>query len=249
MNVVAIVQARMESTRLPGKVLQNLCGKPVLGHIVSRIENSKLINNIVIATSINSADNQIELFAKNNRIDYFRGSQLNVLERYYKCAVHYKADVIIRFTGDNALIDAEIVDEGIEYFLKHQSLDYLYYREGLPLGMAVEIFKFSALESAYKNAQSPECLEHVTPYIYKNDKLFKVERAKLVEPDYSNLRWTLDTIEDFELINCIYQELYYSKKSFGYTDVIKAYRDHKEWLTINAKINQVKISYRGEDND
>lgn len=246
MKIVAIIQARMESTRLPGKVLKEICGKPVLWHIVNRVSKSKYLEQIIIATSTNEADDAIEEFARENAIDVYRGSQLNVLERFYQCAVQYDADIIVRLTGDNTLIDSHIIDLGIDCFVKEADNDYMSYREGLPLGMVVEIFSFQALKTAYEEATDAECLEHVTPYIYKNDK-FHVKKVSGMGEDYSHLRWTLDTVQDYKLITKIYETLYREDDNiFYFEDIIEQYKHHKEWIKINESIGQVSISYKGE---
>ncbi len=246
-KITAIIQARMESTRLPGKVLKSICGVPILKHIVNRVSMSEMVDSIIVATSQNQADDVIEEFCVNNKILYFRGSQENVLQRFVDCANKYKSDIIIRLTGDNALIDSEIIDSGIKEFQCEGKVDYLYYKEGLPIGMAIEIFKYSALARAYKEAKDSECLEHVTPYLYKNPDKFIVKRSCCNNNDYSNLRWTIDTRSDFILVSNIYNVLYqqYGDK-FHYNDIIKEYKKHKEWYRINDEINQVKIYYQGE---
>lgn len=246
MRIIAIIQARMESTRLPGKVLIDLCGKSVLEHIVTRARKSKYINEVVVATSTNNADDAIEEFTKANNIQYYRGSQENVLERFYKCAKQYNPDIIVRLTGDNTLIDYQIIDEGIEYFIEKKNSDYIYYREGLPVGVAVEIFRFSALERAFMEADDSECLEHVTPYIYRNPEKFNSERVKVKGEDYSSLRWTLDTESDFELVSEIYNAVYLQNPQFSFYDILEEYKKHPEWIEINSKIEQVKVKYEGE---
>lgn len=246
MKVIAIIQARMESTRLPGKVLKNISGKPALWHIVRRALRSRLLDNIIIATSENIADYPIYQFACDNGMEVFRGSQSNVLERFYKCAVQYKPDIVVRLTGDNVLIDSALIDAGIECFLRQKDLDYMYYREGLPLGMAVEVFTYQALQAAYSEANEPECLEHVTPYLYRNSK-FHTKRISSIGEDYSYLRWTLDTQCDYELITKIYKILYKNENSiFGMEDVLEQYQSHKEWEKINSDVEQVKVTYQGD---
>lgn len=247
MEITAIIQARMGSSRLPGKVLMDICGKPVLWHVVNRISKSKYIGNIVIATSDDKTDDALSRFAENNGTYIYRGSQYNVLERYYKCACIYNASAIIRFTGDNVLVDPHIIDNGIEYFNRRKNVDYIYYREGLPVGMAVEIFTFRALETAYYEAVDSECLEHVTPYIYKNSEKYKIERVKCIGEDYNHLRWTLDTKEDYLLLSEIYGTLYKNERNiFYYEDILEQYKYHKEWQDLNSCVKQKKIIYNGE---
>lgn len=243
MKIIAIIQARMESTRLPKKVLMNICERPILDHIVERVKQSKYIEKVVIATSTNEADNEINEFARSDKIDCFRGSQENILERFYLCSQKYMPQIVIRLTGDNALVDAEIIDEGIEKFIKEE-VDYLYYREGLPLGMCIEIFTYSALEKAYEEAKDAECLEHVTPYLYKNKK-FKSMRASISGVDYSWLRWTVDEKEDLELVTKIYEYLYPLNPNFNFNDILNAYKANPDWISINQNNKQKQLSYTG----
>jgi spore coat polysaccharide biosynthesis protein SpsF len=144
------------------------------------------------------------------------------------------------------LIDPGLIDEGIEYFLAHQDFDYIKYRNGLPIGMAVEIFKFSALEKSYLEAADPECREHVTPYIYRNPGLFHFCVKETEGSDYSNLRWTVDTEADYKLIRAVYESLFPDHSSFGFMDIIEAYQKHPEWKNINASVVQKQVSYQGK---
>lgn len=245
MKIVAIIQARMGSIRLPQKIMTEFCGHPMLWHILKRVEKSKYINQIYIATSKDTIDNIVELFAKRNNVMIWRGSHNNVLERFFECASHCNADIIIRLTADNALIDSNIIDMGIEYFLKND-YDYIYYREGLPIGLAVEIFTYNALKYTYKKAKDIQCLEHVTPYMYQNPQIFCIKRVPCIGENHENLRWTLDTEEDRKLIYKIYESLYISNNFFTYEDILKEYLKHPEWTKLNKSIEQVKVTYKGE---
>lgn len=245
MNIVTIIQARMGSTRLPGKVLMEICGKPVLWHIVQRASQSLYTNKIVIATSVEEEDNAIAEFAQKNGFLYYRGSQNNVLERFYQCAQKNEADIIVRLTADNSLIDAHIIDRGIAYF-KQNLYDYIYYTEGLPVGMAVEIFSYAALKQAYQNANDLQCLEHVTPYLYKNPHLFHARRIPCEGRDNSKLRWTLDTERDKQLIMQIYECLYNKNPYFAYEDILEEYERHPMWQALNRDEQQIEITYQGD---
>lgn len=245
MRIVAIIQARMGSTRLPQKVLTDLCGKPMLWHIVNRVRQSGLVNDVVVATSVEQADDAVERMAKENGILCWRGSQDNVLERFYDCASHYQAEIVLRLTGDNALVDAGLIDMGITYF-KENKFDYICYREGLPLGMAVEIFTYAALKQAYENAGDAQCLEHVTPYLYKNPDLFQAMRVPCIGENYSHLRWTMDTEQDKALITDIYETLYDGNHYFSFEDILKEYASHPQWMHMNESVEQKKVTYKGE---
>lgn len=249
MKIIAIIQARTASSRLPKKILTDICGKPMLWHIVERTKQSSLVDNIIIATSDEKDDDEVEIFAKQFNIPYYRGSQHNVLERFWKCANHYNPDIVIRLTGDNAFVDPKIIDEAITVFINEKDIDYLYYREGLPIGMAVEVMKFSALTRAHAEASDSECLEHVTPYLYRNGEKFTSLRSTIVGEDYSKLRWTMDTVEDRNLVLSIYDILYRENKIFHYNDIIEEYKKHPEWVNINNGVMQNHVFYKGEKDE
>lgn len=258
MKIVGIVQARMESTRLPGKVMKMIATKPAIQHIVERIRQSTMIDELVVATSTNVADDVLANYCTLEKINVFRGSQDNVLERFYLCATKYQADVVIRMTGDNTLVDAKIIDNGIRHFLQNNN-DYESYCGGLPLGMTIEIFTYAALKKAYEEAEDGECIEHVTPYIYRNPQLFQIEAVdesnyweinsnflKKVGVEPKKLRWTMDTEKDYLLIQEIYST--FAKKgieNFSYEDILKLYETHMEWLQYNSEVQQVRVAYKG----
>lgn len=235
----------MTSTRLPGKVLMELQGKPVLQNIIERAERAKEIEEVVVATSMDESDDEIERFLHLIQVSCFRGSLENVLERFYLCACQHEAEVIVRLTGDNALVAPEIIDKAIKLFLT-QGIDYLYYKSSLPLGMCIEVIRKSALEKAFMEADDPECLEHVTPYIRNNPNMFKtVLYEDKYDIDRSNLRFTMDTPEDYEFVSTIYH--YFQGNDFSYEDILAAIEVHPEWVDLNKNIVQKKISYLGED--
>lgn len=246
MKITAIVQARMGSERFPGKAMAELCGHPALWHIYHRVSYSRKTDSFILATSTQSQDDEIAAFAVQNGIAVFRGSEENVLERFYFAARQEGADVLVRLTGDNVLVCAEIIDAGIVYFQKQADLDYLYYREGLPLGMAVEILTCRALERAYREARDAECLEHVTPYLYRNPEKFRCDRCPCLGTDESEIRWTMDTPEDYALMQKLYDALYVEDQYFGYQEALKVYREQEAWSGLNQQVRQKKIQYQGE---
>jgi spore coat polysaccharide biosynthesis protein SpsF (cytidylyltransferase family)/UTP-glucose-1-phosphate uridylyltransferase len=226
--ILAIVQARMSSSRLPGKVLKPILGKPILAYEIERIKKSKRIDKIVLATSVNKDDDPLEELAKSLKIGCFRGDLENVLKRYYDCATLYKANIIVRLTGDCPVIDPEIIDQVIELHLKTNS-DYTsntLYRT-FPDGLDVEVFNYKTLERIYKNAKTPEELEHVTKYIHNHKNEFKLQNFKN-DIDYSYLRWTLDTIDDFYF----FKRLYETKKTaiFSWKEILSFTKDEKKYL-------------------
>ena len=243
MNVIAIIQARMNSSRLPGKVLLRLAEKPMLQNIIERASRSTKIDKVIVATSDQETDNPIEQLCNLHDYKCFRGDLENVLKRFYECAMEYKAQVIVRLTADNALIDPIIIDEAVEIFLREQ-VDYLYYKASLPLGMCVEVIGFEALEKAYKKATDKECLEHVTPFIRRNQQLFNVIEYKDNDKDLSKLRFTMDTEKDYEFIKRIYE--CFETNSFSFMEVLNVLDNNPELTKINEDVNQNRVSYCGE---
>lgn len=220
MNVLAIVQARMGSTRLPGKVMKELCDIPVLMHVVRRIKKSRIINNVIVATTIKEEDNIIVDLMRKEHVDIFRGSEEDVLDRYYLAAKENNADIVVRVTSDDPLIDFNIIDDIVEKLIT-EKLDYCCNNmpRTYPLGLDCECFTFNALKIAWRNAKEKYDREHVTPFIRENSNLFKISSVKN-DKDFSNLRWTLDTLEDYNYIKNIYENLYYLDNYFTTSQII-----------------------------
>ena len=213
----------------------NIDGKfPALFYTVEQLKNSKLLEKIVIATSSNQEDNDIEKFCRKYNIKCFRGSLENVLDRYYQCAKEFGITTIVRIPADKPLIDPEIVDEVIQKF-KENSFDCVtnFQPSTIPSGTEVEIFSFSALETAWKNASSAFDKEHVTPYIYKNKEQFKIFNVVNKE-DLSNFRWALDYKEDLELIRKIVMKI--EKRPILTRDIINLLNREKELIKINQNV-------------
>lgn len=242
MNIVAIIQARMGSSRLPGKILLKLKGKSVLYHVIERVKASRDINRIIVATTEKYEDDVIIDESLKYDVDTYRGSEYDVLSRYYQSALNFSADIIVRITSDCPLIDTEIISKAIRAYIE-QDCDYVSntIERTYPRGLDVEVFSFKSLSRAYKNAMHPEEREHVTPYIYKNPSLFKIASFQN-EIDYSDYRWTLDTPEDWMLIEQIYEKLYMEGEIFNWTSVLKLVEGHPELSLINAHIEQKKLS-------
>ena len=208
--IVAIIQARMGSTRLPGKVLKKIDGKPMLAYQIERMQCSKLLDKIVIATSTLPQDNVIVDFCKLNVIDYFRGSEKDVLSRYYDCAITFKADIIVRITADCPLIDPEIIDKSIKTFL-NEKVDYFantvpVETSHFPDGSDVEIFTSNALKRANEECKNSNYREHVTFYFWKQDHGFKISQLRQ-KKNWSSYRLTVDYPEDLEVITYIIKTL------------------------------------------
>ena len=230
-----IIQARMGSSRLPGKVLMKSGnGMPILYHVINQLRHCSKVKNLVIATTTNQEDDEIEKFADNNSVNVFRGSEKDVLDRYFQCAKKYSFSTIVRITSDCPLIDPQIVDKVIERFF---SGNYDYATNTLirtfPIGTDAEVFSFSALETAWKNAQLPSEREHVTPHLRNkgNFKTINVEN----DTNISNLRLTVDRIEDFELINEILNNL--SINPIHLENILELFSRKPELIEINKHIN------------
>ncbi len=244
MNVVCIVQARIGSTRLPGKVLKKICDKTVLEHDIDRLKRVKNINEIVIATTNLEKDNAIVEEANRLGVKCFRGSEEDVLSRYYYAAKENNADVIVRITSDCPLIDSEITEKTILFYLENSD-NYDYVSNSLkktyPRGLDTEIFSYKILARAFNEATSKKDREHVTFYIWNNPSTFRLGCYENSE-DYSDLRWTLDTEEDLKLINKIYNYLYiYNGNNFTMNDVIRLYEKYPELKKINMNVKQKEL--------
>lgn len=239
-KIVAIVQARMGSTRLPGKVLKEVLSRPLLSYQIERMAKSKMIDELVIATTPNGNELIIELCQKEN-IAYFIGSEKDVLERYYLAAKKFQADIVVRMTSDCPLIDAEIVDAVINMY-KNNDFDYVSNTQirTFPRGMDTEVFSFSALEEAYKEAEIEYEHEHVTPYLYLNAEKFKIGQY-IQEKDSNEIRLTVDTPEDFELIKRLFEKLYPVNPEFLLSDILAVLKENPSWLEINKEIVQKKL--------
>ncbi|WP_270852647.1 glycosyltransferase family protein [Fusobacterium varium] len=247
MNIVCIIQARTTSSRLPNKVLLNLPyngNKTVLEQVINRVKESKYINKIVVATTINEIDNKIEKLCKSLQIGCFRGSEDNVLSRYYEAATKYKTDLVVRITSDCPCIDPEILDELIE---KHLNEENDYTSNSLvrtfPHGLDCEIFSYKILKEAYENAKEKFEFEHVTPYIYKTNKnKYKIGQLLLNKnKEYSKIRITLDTKEDYILLCEVYDNLYSNNKYFNCEDIIDLFEEKKWFYLINNSIEQKRV--------
>lgn len=244
MKVVAIIQARIGSTRLSGKIMKELCGKTVLEHVINRVKLARNIDEIIIATTIEENDDIVEKEAKKCGVTVFRGSEENVLSRYYFAAQRANADVVVRITSDCPLIDPEVTGDVINYYLEH-NLDIVtnggidLKERTYPRGLDTEVFSYNQLENAYLKATKQYQREHVTPYIYENStKVFYFKN----NTDYSYYRWTLDTPEDYKLIKCIYERLYSGHHNFRWKDVLKLFDEDPSLFEINCNIEQKKLS-------
>ena len=230
-----IIQARMGSSRLPGKVLMNSGnGMPLLYYVINQLRHCSKVKNLVIATTTNHEDDEIEKFADNNSVNVFRGKEKDVLDRYFQCAKKYSFSTIVRITADCPLIDPQIVDKVIEQFF---SGNYDFATNTLtrtfPIGTDVEVFSFSALKRTWESAQLPSEREHVTPYL-RNERNFKIINVQN-DKNISSLRLTVDRIEDFELIKQILKNISVNPIHLG--DVLELFSRKPELIEINKHID------------
>lgn len=239
LNIVAIIQARRGSSRLPDKIFLDLQGKPVIYHIVDRLLPSKKINKIVIATTKKKLDDKLEDWALKNNISLFRGDENNVLSRYYKAAIKFKADIVVRVTADDPLKDYKLIDIAIEKLID-QKIDFVCNNNpvSFPEGLDVEVFTFETLMKCYERSSTDYQKEHVTQYIHQNKDEFKFLNLTNNQ-NMSHFRWTLDTIEDYYFLSKIYKSLYNENKFFSTADVYNFINKNQKILEIN---NQIKRS-------
>jgi spore coat polysaccharide biosynthesis protein SpsF len=245
-NIGAIIQARISSTRLPGKILKELpynSGITCLEQVIRRLKKSKRLNEVIIATTEETEDNPIVNIAKKEEVKYFRGSKENVLSRYYLAAKENNLDIIVRISSDCPCVYADITDLTIDDHINKMA-DYTANSlvRTYPYGLDVEVFKFNALEKAYKNATKDYEKEHVTPYINRNPQIFKINKLKAPQELYApDIRVTLDTEEDYALLCAVFDYLYPKNKYFNAYDIVNLF-NKKPWLKlINKKIIQKKI--------
>jgi spore coat polysaccharide biosynthesis protein SpsF len=283
-NILAIIQARMSSSRLPGKVLLDICGQPMLARVIERTRKAKMVNGVVVATTIDPSDDAIVELCQKRDYVFFRGSMHDVLDRYYQAARASEADIIVRITADCPLIDAELIDDSVKTLLgqanpeslengifrttmidrpSETSFDFVanrlpppWYRT-YPIGLDVEVCSFAALSRAWQEADQPFQREHVMPYLYEGISPMDTQdgatllafkslhgfRVALLnhDRDYGQLRWTVDTPEDLELIRQIYK-YFPGREYFSWLEVLSLVENKSELKVINADI-QPKIIY------
>lgn len=243
MKIAAVIQARMGSTRLPGKVFIDLSGKPMLERVVNRVQRAVTLNSVIIATTVEPADAQIAEFCAARGWPCFRGSQDDVLDRYYQAAVVHKLDAVVRITSDCPLIDPVFVDSVVETFKRHQpGIDYVTNSRLEPLtyprGFDTEIMSFEALKRTWAEAKDQPEREHVTLYIYRHPETFNIYKVDN-DISYSHMRWAIDTKEDLEFVRRIYD--YFGHDGFSWRQVLELLEQHPEWLNINKHIRQKEV--------
>ena len=237
-KVLCIVQARLTSTRLPNKVLMELggTGLSLLEHTYLRLEAVPSIDKVVFAIPDTEPNDKLALFLSSKKIEFFRGSEDNVLKRFYDCAIQYKPEMVVRATCDNPCVDYEEADKLVTSLTGY---DYAVTTHA-PLGTAVEVFTAEALYKTYKEATGEAEYEHVTPYIYRNEELFKVKRIPYSNIPSFKLRLTVDTEQDMDLMNQLYSVLYHGEV-FPNQAIYNYLSAHKDLLTLNAEVHQKTI--------
>ena len=236
MKIVAIIQARINSSRLPNKVLHDLSGKSLLEHVVLRLKPSKKINKIVVATTTRLHDDQIEDLCKRLEIDCYRGSETNVLERYFEASELFKADIIIRITADDPFKDYRIIDNAIDILIE-KKLDFVCNNNPptFPEGLDVEVITFEALKNSYLNATTDFQREHVTQYIHQNQSKYKIYNIQNAS-NLSDYRWTIDTLEDLTFARKVYDKLYVNNKIFLTEQILALLQNEPALQLINANV-------------
>jgi spore coat polysaccharide biosynthesis protein SpsF len=232
--IIAILQARLSSTRLPGKVLKPIMNKPMLAYQIERIKKSRLIDKVILATSTSAEDMALVELAQDLGIEAYRGNLENVLDRFYQAGKQYQPDHIVRLTGDCPLLDPGLVDDLIQFHLDgHYDYSSNCQQPTFPDGLDAEIMRWQVLEEAFQEAKLPSEKEHVTPFIHRRPERYQLGHFKNAE-DHSGLRWTVDEAKDFELIENIYQYLYPQNPHFCWRDVLGYVQAHPELKNYNT---------------
>lgn len=246
-RIHAIIEARMSSKRLPGKVLLKIQNKYILDILINRVKKSNTVNKIIVATSKNVKDYKIINFCKEKQINFFRGSENNVAKRVYDCAAEYNSDIIVQLTADNPLIDYKIIDKCVKLFL-NKKYDFVTnnnfgnFNDKTPVGMIVSVFKKKDLGKNLKYLKSRPLKEHTTLYFYREGKKkYKIKNVRINDNLYNGKkpRLTLDYKEDFKLIKKVYLSLSKKYKSgFKFREIIEYLNNNKKLLGINSHLTQ-----------
>lgn len=236
--ITAIIQARTGSTRLPNKIFASLMGEPLIYHVVERLKYSSLIKKIVIATTTNPNDDSLETWGRDHSVYVYRGSEDDVLARYYHAANQTQSSVVIRITADDPFKDPNVIDAVIRILLDH-NLDFAYNNNppSFPEGLDTEVFTFDALERAYNQSRDQFEREHMTQYMYRHPDKFRQENYQYNE-DISHLRWTIDTAEDLLMVQEVYKELYIDQKIFLMNDILLLLKNKPSIAEINTHVKR-----------
>lgn len=241
---IAIIQARMESSRLPGKVLLDIAGEPMLARVVERTRRANSLDEVVVATTTHGSDDPVAALCEERGYPCYRGSMHDVLDRYYQVAKQFQAQVIVRITADCPVIDPDLIDEAVAA-LKEARADFVAnrlpppWRRSYPIGLDIEVCTFQALERAWVEADQPQHREHVMPYLYEVEGRFET----LVlhhEPDYGHLRWTVDTLQDLDLIREVFDH-FDGREDFTWVEVLDYFERNPQLAEINAQVRHKTV--------
>ena len=228
----------MGSTRLPGKVLEDLVGQPMLARVVNCTRRAQTLDEVVVATTVQPVDDAIVSLCKERGWLFYRGSEEDVLDRYYHAASRFKARAIVRITSDCPLIDPEIIDKVVqEFWDSYPEIDYATntLMRTFPVGLDVEVISYDALIKSWLEDDNPAWREHVTQYIVRHQEKFRCCNVAN-DTDYSYMRWTVDMPEDLAFVRQIYE--HFQDDAFGWREVLELLKVHPEWLEINRNIQQ-----------
>ncbi len=243
MRIVSTIEARMGSTRFPGKTISEIVGKPLLELLIERLRRARRVDEIVVATTTEPEDKVITELAERVGVKWFRGSSEDVLARVLQAAKAYKADIIVEMTGDNPLLDPELVDEAISVYLKG-NYDYVSnaIKETYPDGLNVQVFSVKVLDEVARLTNDPVDREHPSLYIYEHPERYRLYNIE-APPEYYHpeYRWTVDTEEDFQSVKAVYENLYYKNPDFSIADIMKLLKEKPDLLKINAHIKQKPV--------
>lgn len=239
MIVNAIIQARCGSTRFPNKVFASIDGKPLLWHVVNRLKYSKLIDDVIVATTINAKDDMIEEWCHKEGVKCFRGSEDDVLNRYYRCSVAFPSDVIVRVTADDPFKEPKIIDQVINRLIeKRLDLVTNNFPPSFPEGLDCEAFTFQVLEIMENTARDSFEREHVTQYVYHNPDKFMIENVSS-EVQISSYRWTIDNQEDYEMVEAVYNNRKEGEKGILLMDeILRILKEKPEIAQINSHVKR-----------
>ncbi|HSV86177.1 MAG TPA: glycosyltransferase family protein [Levilinea sp.] len=238
-RTVAIIQARMTSSRLPGKVMHDIGGEPMLARVVERVRRARTVHTVCVATTEHPVDDPVVALCAERGYPLWRGSEFDVLDRYYRAAQQFAADVIVRVTADCPVIDPDVIDQTVHAFFE-SGVDFAAnrlpppWKRTWPIGLDTEVVWFTALERAWREASEKYQREHVMPYFYDQEGRFKIMVLD-TDPDYGSLRWTVDTPADLELIRRVYTH-FDNRADFSWKDVLALFQREPDLAVINAGV-------------
>ncbi|MEC2057796.1 glycosyltransferase family protein [Peribacillus psychrosaccharolyticus] len=242
MKIVAIIQARMGSTRLPGKVMKEVLGKSLLEYQIERVRRSQSIQNLIVATTQRETEQPIIDLCEKVKVPCYRGAEEDVLERFYEAAIHYEADAVVRLTSDCPLIDPLIIDKVVNEFRNSTRYDYVSntIKRTYPRGFDIEVFSMDALKQCHRETTNAGYREHVTPYLYKHPERFIIGQVTH-SSSLQHHRLTVDTEEDLLLVRLIIEHLYKKNQSFSLEDILYLLQKNPKWNLLNSHVEQKDV--------